>query len=99
MGERLTERQAQLAGFVDAYTEREGWAPTVQEMAQHMAVVSTNAVNDFLNILERKGAIVRRRRSARAIRVDWDALSGPDTELVRRYADDVLYPDAGVSHG
>jgi len=60
-GERrpLTERQASILGWVSAYIEEHGFAPSLREIGRAFNIRSTNGVNDHLNALVRKGYLTR----------------------------------------
>lgn len=55
-------RQQQALDFIRSYVAEHGSSPTVREIGRALGVKSTNAVDDLLCALERKGYIVRRRR-------------------------------------
>ena len=56
---RLTHRQQQVLDFIRAGIAANGYAPSVREIGTHLGVASTNAVNDHLKVLVRKGVLVR----------------------------------------
>ena len=55
----LTHRQQQVLDFIRAGIASNGYAPSVREIGNHLGVSSTNAVNDHLKVLVRKGVLVR----------------------------------------
>lgn len=65
--EKLTERQQQVYRFVAVYLEKQGCAPTLQEIAVHLGVSGNLGVLRHLNALEKKGYLRRRLGSARGI--------------------------------
>jgi len=67
--QRLTRRQEEILSFIREFAGEYGYSPTVREIAKRFGMRSTNAVADHLRALERKGAIVRRERAARGIRL------------------------------
>ncbi|HIG75099.1 MAG TPA: LexA family transcriptional regulator [Bacteroidetes bacterium] len=69
MSPQLTERQNQIYEFVRAHLRDEGIPPTVDEIRQHLGLVSTNGVHKHLLALERKGVIVRTPGVSRGIKV------------------------------
>lgn len=69
MQPQLTERQNQIYEFVRAHLREEGIPPTVDEIRQHLGLVSTNGVHKHLQALEKKGAIVRTPGVSRGIRI------------------------------
>ena len=82
MQPQLTERQNQIYEFVKSHLREEGIPPTVDEIRQHLGLVSTNGVHKHLQALERKGAIVRTPGVSRGIRIPGNSVgrkgrSGP----------------------
>lgn len=65
---RLTFKQQKVLDFIAAGIADQGYAPTMREIADHIGVTSTNAVNDHLVALERKGALVRTALKSRTLR-------------------------------
>jgi len=67
----LTARQARLLQVIEDSLTKRGYVPTLQEMAQAMAVASLHGVKRHLAALERKGYIRRfpgRRRAIEVVR-------------------------------
>jgi repressor LexA len=64
-----TARQKQVLEFVRLTLEERGIAPTLEEIATDLGGISRVSVLDHLRALERKGAIRRRSREARAIEI------------------------------
>jgi repressor LexA len=64
-----TVRQQQVLEFVRATLEERGIAPTLEEIATDLGGISRVSVLDHLRALERKGAIKRKQREARAIEI------------------------------
>jgi SOS-response transcriptional repressor LexA len=65
----LTERQREVWEFLARYTQENGRPPALREIGAHFGMQSTNAVNDHLIALERKGYITRDAMTARGIRL------------------------------
>ena len=65
----LTPRQRTVLEIIAAVIARNGFPPTIREIATQMCLKSTNAVAEHLDALERKGYIVRDRQCSRGIRV------------------------------
>lgn len=68
-GDPLTKRQSQILGFIVEMIVTEGWAPTLREIRDRFTLGSTNAANDHLRALEKKGHIRRAAMKSRAIQV------------------------------
>ena len=75
MAKGLTQRHRDILDHViDSIRER-GYPPTMVEICEAFGIGSTNAVNDHLKALERKG-FIERSKKARGIRVTEMAESG-----------------------
>lgn len=57
----LTARQEQILRFIAAYADEYGLPPSLREIGAKHGIGSTNAVNDHLRALERKGYLGARR--------------------------------------
>lgn len=68
----------EILAFVRSFKQREGYSPTVREIASHCAVKSPSVVQYHLNCLEREGRISRGREKFRAISV----VTEPETDAV-----------------
>ena len=64
---RLSPRQKQVLETIEKSIAHHGYPPTLREIGKALSISSTNAVNDHLKALERKGAIVRDRSRSRGI--------------------------------
>jgi len=58
-----------VLGYIKDFVRTAGYPPTVRELCAALGMTSTNAVNDHLKALERKGLISRDRRKGRGIRI------------------------------
>lgn len=65
----LTERQAEVLRFIEAYITEHGWPPSWREIGTGVGIRSTNGVHDKIKALEGKGYIRTRRMQSRCIRV------------------------------
>jgi repressor LexA len=65
----LTSRQERLLRFIETSLAKQGYVPTLQEMAQAMDIASLQGVKDHLAALERKGYLRRAPGRRRAIEV------------------------------
>ena len=63
----LTPRQNEIYEFIRNCIQQQGAPPTIPEIGARFGMKSNNGVNDLLNVLERKGYIIRRRGTARGI--------------------------------
>lgn len=51
----LTPAQTRVLSFVSAFLAQHGYAPTLREIARDLGFSSTNAANEHLQMLQRKG--------------------------------------------
>ncbi len=65
----LTRRQKEVLDYVTAYLEREGYAPTIQEIREHFGLASLATVHKHLTNLQEKGLIKRTWNRSRALEV------------------------------
>ena len=66
---QLTEKQKKFYESLRQMVEKSGQSPTVAELARRMKFSSPRAVTQYLEALERKGLIARRRYEWRGIRL------------------------------
>src|ERR1700733_6417746 len=66
---KLTEKQKQFYDSLKKMIEKSGESPTVAELVNLMKFSSPRAVTQYLESLERKGLIERRRYERRGIRL------------------------------
>ena len=66
---KLSPRQTQVLAFIERFIADEGYPPTIRDIGAALGIKSTNAVNDHLAALERKGAIMRGRSRSRGITI------------------------------
>jgi len=66
---QLTEKQKKFYTALRQMVEKSGHSPTVAELARRMKFSSPRAVTQYLEALERKGLIERRRYEWRGIRL------------------------------
>lgn len=65
--EPLTRRQEKVLRFVSGYIARNGYAPSVREIAAALKIGTPKGAADHLKVLERKGYIRRTARRPRAL--------------------------------
>ncbi len=65
--EDLTPRQQQVLTFIANHTNRQGYPPTLREIALHLGISGNAGVMSHLEALEKKGYIRRREGSSRGI--------------------------------
>jgi len=69
MSETPTDRQGVVLTFVAEYHHMQQCPPTMREIGEHLAIRSTNGVNDHVNALIRKGYLEKRSDVARGIKL------------------------------
>jgi repressor LexA len=65
----LTKRQREILNYLNAYAERNGYAPSFEEIAETFRYSSLATVHEHLTNLERKGYIRRTYNESRAIEI------------------------------
>lgn len=61
------KRRKAILKFLRTYIKKNGFAPTIQEIADGVQLVSPNATRNHLRKLEEQGYIIMKPRIARAI--------------------------------
>ena len=59
MSKALTPRQTEVLNYIKECINTRGCPPTMREIADAFNIASTNAINDHLRALERKGALTK----------------------------------------
>jgi repressor LexA len=79
----LYKRQRQIVDFVGQYIQKNGYSPTLQEIADAIGVSSLATVHEHLQALERKGVIRKFEGSVRGIELTDDRFKqeSADVEL------------------
>lgn len=65
----LYKRQKQILDFITQYLQRNGYSPTLGEIAQALGVSSLATVHEHLEAMEKKNVIKRRDGSVRGIEI------------------------------
>ena len=63
----LTKRQKQILDFVETFTQRNGYAPSFEEIAEEFGYSSLATVHEHLTNLERKGYIRKAYNESRSV--------------------------------
>jgi len=63
----LTRRQKEMLDFLDRYIARKGYAPTIEETADHFGLRSLATVHKHLTNLQKKGLVKRDWNRSRAL--------------------------------
>jgi repressor LexA len=79
----LTPRQERVLGFIKDSYEKNGFPPTIREIAQHLRLRGPKGAQKHLAALENKGYIRRRSKLSRAMEVvGWSGESASQTVAV-----------------
>jgi repressor LexA len=73
---KLTKRQKEILDFVSQFIERNGYSPSMEEIADHFHFASLNAVFKHLAALESRGHLHRDSNRARSIQLAQNNASG-----------------------
>lgn len=65
----LTQRQQEVFQFLVTFKEKNAQAPTIQEICQHFGFKSPTSAQQHLNLIEKKGFLTKRPRTARSIQL------------------------------
>lgn len=65
----MTEKQQKVVNAINEYIEKEKIPPTVRELCDILGIKSTSTIQGYLDRLEEKGYITRKKDSARSLRV------------------------------
>ena len=65
----LTKRQKEVLSFVESHIQQRGYAPSLEEIAEHFSFQSLATVHEHLTNLEHKGYIRRSFNESRSIEV------------------------------
>lgn len=63
----LTDKQRAILEYVEGYQEREGFSPSLREIAEAFGFLTPHTAADHLDALSKKGYVRRRPGTARAI--------------------------------
>ena len=63
----MTRRQKEILDFLNRYIERKGYAPTIEETAEHFGLRSLATVHKHLTNLQKKGLVKRDWNRSRAL--------------------------------
>jgi repressor LexA len=65
----LTKRQREIYDFVRGFLEEHGYAPSLEEIAEHFGLSSVATVHEHLENLQSKGALRRDPNRSRAVEI------------------------------
>lgn len=81
MAVTLYKRQKQILDFISQFIQRNGYSPTLQNIASAIGVSSLATVHEHLETMEKKGVIKRRDGSVRGIEILDKELAGKAFQL------------------
>ena len=73
---KLTKRQKEILDFITGFIDREGYSPSMEEIAAHFQFASLNAVFKHLEALEHRGYLRRDANRARSIELSREGSTG-----------------------
>lgn len=82
----LTLKQKKILDYIEAFTTREGYQPSQQEIAQAFGFSSLGTVQNYLVRLEREGLIARTWNARRGMKVLRPRQNGLELPLAGRVA-------------
>ncbi|HPL30996.1 MAG TPA: MarR family transcriptional regulator, partial [Anaerolineae bacterium] len=65
----LTRRQQAVLEFIERHIRENGYPPTLREIGSEVGISSTSVVNYNLNVLQKKGLLVRTQEASRGLRL------------------------------
>lgn len=71
----LTKRQRQIYDYIRSFLERHGYAPSLEEIAEHFGLSSVATIHEHLSNLQDKGLLRRDPNRSRAIELTRPGLS------------------------
>ena len=63
----MTRRQKEILDFLNRFIERKGYAPTIEETAEHFGLRSLATVHKHLTNLQKKGLVTRDWNRSRSL--------------------------------
>jgi repressor LexA len=76
---KLTKRQKEILDFITEFIDREGYSPSMEEIAEHFRFASLNAVYKHLESLSSRGFLRRDPNRARSIELSQRPAAGART--------------------
>jgi len=73
---KLTKRQKEILDFISGFIERNGYSPSMEEIAENFHFASLNAVFKHLEALESRGHLHRDSNRARSIQLSPKSAAG-----------------------
>ncbi|AZS15342.1 hypothetical protein [Paenibacillus lutimineralis] len=79
----LTRRQTEALQFIKSFVSKNGYPPTVREIADHMQYQSASTAFQLLEVLVRKGYIKKGSRPRELQIVGYESMAEKDAEIAR----------------
>src|SRR5437867_12089823 len=76
---KLTKRQKEILDFITSFIDREGYSPSMEEIAAHFRFASLNAVFKHLSAVQSRGHLRRDPNKARSIELSSSRRAGTRT--------------------
>jgi repressor LexA len=65
----LYRRQKQILDFINQYIQKNGFSPTLKQIAEALDVSSLATVHEHLQVLEKKGVIKKYTGTVRGLKI------------------------------
>jgi len=65
----LTKRQKQVLDFIKSFTDKKGYAPSLEEITKYLRLSSVSTAHFHISKLEEEGLIIREKNEPRAIKI------------------------------
>jgi repressor LexA len=78
----LTKRQRSILKFITAFIQTEGYAPTLEEIRDHLGLSAVSTVHEHLEKLIAKGYIIRGWNQSRSLALTPEATVSHGTRLI-----------------
>lgn len=91
----LTPRQKEVLDFLVRFTDRNGYSPSFEEIAEELNLASLATVHKHITSLEQKGYLRRRFNESRSIEVTEEYLNAEKERRMLNAPGDVMVPLRG----
>ena len=77
----LTKRQKQILDYIKKFIEKEGYAPSLEELRRHFRLASRSTIHQHIEVLKEKGELNKSAHQARAIEISKAQKSSDSVEI------------------
>ncbi len=79
----ITKKQKEVLNFIQSYSKKKGYAPTLEEICKHFRLSSVSTAHFHVARLEKDGYLKKENNRARAIRVSESETSASPTSVAK----------------